>query len=106
MATLLDKVPTPRGEIMIITKTRWLFLLTKPRTSVMPMGFSDFGRRLGFKAVYRTSDQVILRQFHDFWVAVVAVGGFEAYLMGAKMGLVDFPPEFQHLRAYILGFHA
>ena len=106
MPTLLDKVPTAHGEIMIITKTRHMFFFTKPHTSVMPMGFSDFGRRLGFQAVYRTTDSSILQQFHEFWVAMVAAGGFEAYLMGAKMGVVDFPPDVQHLRGYILGFHA
>lgn len=106
METLLDKVPTPDGEIMIITKTRQLFFFTKPRTSIMPMGLSDFGRRLGFQAVYRTKDPDILKQFHAFWVTIVAAGGFEAYLMGSKMGAVDFPPGFEHLRGYILGFHA
>jgi hypothetical protein len=36
----------------------------------------------------------------------VAAGGFEAFLMGAKMGLIDFPADFEHLRGQIVGFHA
>jgi hypothetical protein len=104
--TLRDNVPTAQGEIIIITKTRHLFFFTKPRTSVMPMGLSEFGRRPGFQAVYRTTDSSVLQQFHEFWVTMVAAGGFEAYLMGARMGLVDFPPDAQHLRGHIFGFHA
>jgi hypothetical protein len=66
MDTLLDKVPTGKGEIIVITKTRFLFFFSRPRTSVMPMGLSEFGRRLGFQAVYRTSDPDILADFHRF----------------------------------------
>jgi hypothetical protein len=106
METLLDKVPTVQGEIMVITKTRFLFFFSRPRTSVMPMGLSEFGRKLGFQAIYRTSDPDILADFHRFWVMAVAAGGFQAFLVGAKMGLVDFPPDFEHLRGYIVGFHA
>ena len=91
---------------MIMTKTRYLFFFSRPRTSVMPMGFSDFGRRLGFWAVYRTSDPIILAQFHQFWIAAIKAGGLEPSLIAAKLGIIDFPPELEHLRGYIAGFNA
>ena len=71
MATLRDKLLTGQGEIMIVTRTRRFFFFAEPRTSVMPMGFSKFGRRLGFQAVYRTKDLAILEDFHEFWVDIV-----------------------------------
>ena len=106
MATLLDKVPTPQGEFMVITKTRFLFFFDRPRTSVMPMGLREFGRRLGFQARYRTSDPSILAELHSFFVVCVAAGGFEPLLLAAKMGLIDFPPGQEHLKDYVIGFHA
>jgi hypothetical protein len=72
----------------------------------MPYGVSDFCRRLGFQAVYRTSDPKILADFHAFFVGCIAAGDFEALMLGAKMGLIDFPPGQEHLRVHIVGFHA
>ena len=72
----------------------------------MPYGLSEFGRKLGFQAVYRTSDPDILAQFHAFFVRCVAAGGFEPLMLGAKRGVIDFPPGQEHLRDYIVGFHA
>ena len=98
METLLDEVPTAQGDVIVITKTRYLFLFNRPRTSVMPSGFSEFGRKLGFQARYRTSDPDILADFHDFFVQC----GFDALLLGAKNGLIDFPPWKDHLRGYMV----
>ncbi len=106
METLLDEVSTLQGDVIIITKTRYCFFFNRPRTSVMPSGLSEFGRRLGFQARYRTSDPAILADFHDFFVECVAAGGFEALILGAKNGLIDFLPWKEHLRGYIAGFHA
>jgi hypothetical protein len=106
METLTDEVPTLQGEVTVVTKTRYCFFFTRPRTSVMPVGLSRFGMKLGFQARYRTSDPEILADFHDFFVECIAAGGFEALLLGAKHGLIDFPPWKAHLRGYIIGFHA
>lgn len=106
MSTLLDRVPTPQGEVIVITKTNYLFFFQRPRTSVMPMGLSDFGRRIGFQARYKTSDPGILADFHQYFVLMVAAGGFEPLMAGAKIGFVDFPPEYAHLREHIIGFNA
>lgn len=106
METLSDEVTTLQGDVMIITETRYCFFFNRPRTSVMPVGLSRFAMKLGFQARYRTSDPTILADFHDFFVECVAAGGFEALMLGAKNGLIDFPPWKEHLRGYITGFHA
>lgn len=70
------------------------------------MGFSDFGRRLGFQARYRTSDEAILKQFHDYFVARINEGHFDVLMLDARNGDIDLPPEQEHLRKYLTGFHA
>ena len=105
MSTLTDHVTTPQGEVIVITKTKFYFL-NRPHTSVMPMGFSDFGRKLGFQARYNTDDPQVLADFHKYFVLMVAAGGFNAMMVAAKIGFVDFPPEFEHLRNHIIGFNA
>ena len=105
MDTLLDQVPTPHGNVVVITKTRFYFFFSRPRTIVMPHELWELGRRLGVQAVYRTSDPKILAEFHEFFVGCVAAGGFEALMLGAKRGLIDFTPGQEHLRQYITGFY-
>lgn len=106
MTTLLDRVSTAQGEVIVSTKVKYLFFFHRPRTSVMPMGLSEFGRRIGFQARYKTSDPGILADFHQYFVLMVAAGGFEPLMAGAKIGFVDFPPEFAYLREHIIGFNA
>jgi hypothetical protein len=106
MSALLDRVSTPQGDVIVLTKTRFYFFFSRPRTSVMPYGVSEFGRNPGFQAVYRTSDPDILAEFHAFFAGCVAAGGFETLMLGAKIGFVDFPPGHEHLKNYIVGFHA
>jgi hypothetical protein len=93
MKPLLDLIPTPQGDVTIITKTRFFFFFSRPRTSVMPHGFSEFGRRLGFQAVYRTSDPAMLAEFHAFFAGCVAAGGFEPMMLGVKMVSLTFPKD-------------
>ena len=106
MCALLDRVSTPQGDIIILTKTRFYFFFTRPRTSVMPYRVSEFSRKPGFQAVYSTSDPDILAEFHAFFVGRVAAKGLESLMLGAKMGFMDFPPGQEHLRDYIVGFLA
>jgi hypothetical protein len=68
--TLNDTIPTPNGDIIVMTKTRFLCFFNRPHTSVMPFGLSEFGRRLGFQVVYNTSDPDILAELHEFLRAV------------------------------------
>jgi hypothetical protein len=106
MLTLLDRVETFQGDIMIITKIKYLVFGRRPRTSVMPMGFGDFGRRLGFQARYRTDDEAILREFHDYFVSRINQGHFEVLMLDARTGDIDLPSELEGLRKYFIGFHA
>jgi hypothetical protein len=106
METLSTEVPTLQGDVMIVTKDRSFLLFSRPRTSVMPIGLSHFGMKLGFQARYRTSEPKILEDLHLFFVQAVAGGDFETLLRNAKVGLIEFPPEYEHLRRYITGFKA
>jgi hypothetical protein len=72
----------------------------------MPMGFTEFGRKIGFQARYSTSDPKTLQELHNFFVERVISGGFDALCRNAKVGQIDLPPEDEHLRQYVLGFHA
>jgi hypothetical protein len=106
MSTLTDRIPTLKGDIIVTTKTQFLHFFNRPHTSVMPFGISEFGRKLGFQVLYNTSDSDILAELHEFYVLCVAAGGFEALMIGAKMGIVDFPDDKKHLEKYVIGFHA
>jgi hypothetical protein len=106
MDTLLDKVHTLDGDVIVTTKTKFLYFFNRPHTSVMPYGFSEFGRKLGFQARYNTSDPAILAELHEFYVLCVAAGGFQALMGGAKLGIVDFPDDKKHLVQYVIGFNA
>ena len=104
MTTLLDRVPIPKGDVMVMTKTKFLLFFNRPRISVMPYGVSDVRKRVGFQVVYNTSEADVLAELHDFWVTMIAGGGFDAYCAASKMGMIDFPPEREHLRKYVIGF--
>ena len=106
MNTLLDRVPTLDGDIIVITKTKFLYFFNRPHTSVMPYGLSEFGRKLGFQARYNTSDPAILAKLHEHYVLCIAAGGFQALMVGAKLGIVDFPDDKKHLAQYVTGFNA
>ncbi len=103
MNTFLDRVQTTQGEVIVITKVKFLFFFNRPRTSVMPMGTSDFGKRIGFQVRFNTSDEEILKQLHEFFVMMMSAGGFEPYLVGAKMGIIEFPSEYEHLKSHVIG---
>lgn len=106
MFKLVDQVTTPQGHVPVITKTRFYFFFTRPRTSVMPFGLSKFGRQLGFQAIYNTSDPKILAELHRYWVVSVAVGEFRSLLTATKTGSVRLSKDFEHLQNYIIGFRS
>jgi len=106
MKPLIDKIPTLKGDIIVMTKTRFLYFFNRPHTSVMPFGVSEFGRKLGFQVRYNTSNPDVLTEFHKFYIGCVAAGGFEALMIAAKMGILDLPDDKKHLAQYVIGFHA
>ncbi len=65
--TLLTKVQTQGGEVTVITKTRFLFLLSLARTSVMPARAGQLGR-LGVQFHWTTSDPNSLERLHNLLV--------------------------------------
>ena len=104
MQTLLDRVHTSKGDIIVITKDRFLFFFNRSRTSIMPYKISDFGTKIGFQVRYNTSDVNILQELHELYSLLIAAGGFESLMIGAKMGVVDFPDEKKHLTRYVVGY--
>ena len=107
METITTEMPTVAGDILIVTKARSYFVFNRPHTNVMPVvGLSRFGMRIGFQARYRTSDPKTLEDLHWFFVHAVACGEFETLLANARVGVINLPPEDEHLRAYITGFKA
>ena len=95
--TLNDTIPTLKGDIIVMTKTHFLHFFKRPHTSVMPFGLSEFGRKLGFQVRYNTAAPAVLAEFHEFYVGCVAAGGFDALMIGARMGFIDFPDDKKHL---------
>lgn len=107
MPALRDRVATPEGDVIVTTKTRFYLFFKRPRTYVVPEGFSGFGGQLGFAVRYNTCDPKILAELHKFYVDCIALGAFQPLLYGAKTGIPDyFPPHDEHLKKYIIGFNA
>lgn len=100
---LFERIEMADRAILVTTKTRFYGFFTRPRTYVVPEGFSG---PLGFQARYNTCDPKILEQLHRFWIEQVAFGRFETLLAGSKQGFIEFPPEFEHLRPYLIGFNS
>ena len=91
---------------MVTTKVPFCWFFKRPRTAVMPVGFSPAGHRMGFIAVYRTEDPAILAELHEFFVGAMASGHFEVMLTNAKEGVFFLPTHLEHLRPYFVGFNA
>ncbi|MEI9961144.1 MAG: hypothetical protein WDM76_08490 [Limisphaerales bacterium] len=109
METLSNSIVTEQGEIIVTTLTRRLFIFKQPRTTIMPNGFSKFGRRFGFEVIYNTDEELVLREFHDFFIKMISNGEFEMMLANAKSGFIEIPLWFDHinnLKSYIAGFKA
>lgn len=101
-----DIVRVSEGEISVTTDIGFFGISKKPRTSVSPVGFSKFGWKLGFQAVYCTSDIMALLELHNLWRRMVQFEDFEMLVSNAKNGRVEFYPNDEHLKKYIIGFHA
>lgn len=62
--TLLTKVPTREGDVMVLTKTRYLFVLGIPRTSVMPWHVGELGK-LAVQFQWNTKEPAALKKLHN-----------------------------------------
>ncbi len=64
MATYHDSIYTTDGSGYVVTKTRYLGIISLPRTSVMPKKGTELGR-LGTAIIWTTNDPVILQLLHS-----------------------------------------
>jgi len=72
-ATYLTKVETHEGDVMVLTKTRYLLFLSIPRTSIMPSRVGELGR-LGVQFHWTTSDLNVLESLHNSVVQTLREG--------------------------------
>ena len=89
MDTITTEVPTSEGDVMVTTKARAFFIFNRPHTSVMPVGLSRFGMKLGFQAWYNTAEPPVLEDLHWFFVEEIAGGNFKSMLANAKVGVPE-----------------
>jgi hypothetical protein len=62
--TLLDKIETPEGSVIVITKTRYLWIVPLPRTSVMPWRATQLVDR-GIQFHWNSSKHDTLQFLHN-----------------------------------------
>ena len=65
--TFLTNVETKEGSVTVLTKTRYLFFLSMPRTSVMPQEAGKL-RCLGIQFHWKTSDSNVLEHLHHLMI--------------------------------------
>jgi hypothetical protein len=106
MATYYDHVETSEGIVHVLTKTRYLWILPIPRTSVMPHSGSQLGR-LGTMIKWITNDPATLHRLHSRVIELVrefGVSGIRDIANSARMSdRVAFPMPDDVLR-YIKSF--
>ncbi|MBZ5543623.1 MAG: hypothetical protein LAO07_08085 [Acidobacteriia bacterium] len=66
----LTRVQTREGEVVVMTKTRYLLVFSVPRTSIMPWQAEDIGR-MGVQFHWATKDRNLLEQLHNQLVDVL-----------------------------------
>lgn len=105
MATdLLTKVETKDGNFIVLTKTKYLFFLDLPRSSVMPYGGPQFVATPGFQIHYTTSDPAVLREWHEMLVAMLHKGLFMFLSEATRVGYFPYPDDKKHLEQYVKRF--
>ena len=102
--SLVDKIETPGGDIMVLTKAKQLFVFDAPRSSVMPYGAGHFAATPGFMVRYNTSDASVLREWHEMLLALLAQGLFAATCAGTRSGTFPYPEAKMHLQQYVKAF--
>jgi hypothetical protein len=72
-ATYFTKVETHEGDVVVLTKTRYLLFLSIPRTSVMPSRVGQLGR-LGVQFRWTTSEPDDVEALHNSIVQALREG--------------------------------
>jgi hypothetical protein len=70
MSSYFKALDTNEGQVHILTKTRWLGLISMPHTSVTPRGAGDL-KRLGTFIKWTTKDPAALSTLHDAIIRLV-----------------------------------
>lgn len=71
--TLSAKVETREGDVMVLTKTRYLLFFSLPRTSVMPWRARELGA-IGVQFHWTTGDPNTLEGLHNSIVQTLREG--------------------------------
>src|SRR5689334_2679815 len=70
MSTFFTAISTSEGLVHVVTKTRWLGVLSMPHTSVTPQGTADL-KHMGSFIKWSTTDSSVLSTMHEAIVALV-----------------------------------
>jgi len=87
MSTYFKAVETSDGQVHVLTKTRWMWFIPMPHTSVMPHSAADL-ERLGTFIKWTTKDPAVLARLHDAIVRLVeevGIAGLVEIANSAKM---------------------
>jgi hypothetical protein len=68
--TFLTRVQTREGEVVVMTKTRYLLVFSVPRTSIMPWRVEQLGRS-GVQFQWTTKDRNLLERLHGQVIEVL-----------------------------------
>jgi hypothetical protein len=68
--TFLTRVQTREGEVLVITKTRYLLVFSVPRTSIMPWRVEKLARS-GVQFQWSTKDRNLLERLHNQVIEVL-----------------------------------
>ena len=100
--TILDKIETPEGTVLVITKTKYLWLFPLARTSVMPSRASELVSR-GIQFHWNTSKAKDLEFLHGSLLQTLreglslsdlrGVAELGRGLMGIGPGIPFIPPN-------------
>jgi hypothetical protein len=101
---LLTKVETEDGTFMVLTKTRYFFFFSMPRSSVMPFDAPNFSSTPGFQIQYNTSDSVVLVEWHELLCAMLHKGLFQFMADGSRVSYFPYPENKKQLKQYVKRF--
>lgn len=74
MSAFFTAITTSEGLVHVVTKSRWLGVLSMPHTSVVPQAPADL-KRLGSFIKWSTTDASVLGMLHDAIAALVKKTG-------------------------------
>ena len=77
MSSYFKVLDTGKGQVYVLTKRRWLFIIPMPHTSVMPRKGANL-KRLGIFIKRTTDDPAMLATLHDAIVRLIEEVGISA----------------------------